>query len=186
MLLSLFLFFLKLGFVSMGGGYPMVSYILQEGEAALGLTAQEFADMTALELLASGPIAINSATYIGFIKGGVLGAAVATAGLCAPAFIITAILYAFLEKFKENRYVQVFLATIKVACGGVLLTAAATLAKNILLFEKEWISAFANPVQNIHWVGVFIVVLCTVAIKKYKVKPITMLFVSAGIGALLL
>ena len=76
--ITLFLMFLKIGFTSFGGGYGMMSMILDEGIARVGLTTAEFADMAALDLLCSGPVAVNAATYIGYIKGGWLGALLAT------------------------------------------------------------------------------------------------------------
>ena len=63
--ITLFLMFLKIGFTSFGGGYGMMSMILDEGIARVGLTTAEFADMAALDLLCSGPVAVNAATYIG-------------------------------------------------------------------------------------------------------------------------
>lgn len=180
MLLSLFLFFLKLGFVSFGGGYPMMSFIMQEGQAAFGLTAQEFADMAALELLASGPIAINAATYIGYIKAGLLGAVVATVGVAGPSLVLGAVVYRFVTAFKDNLHMQSFISFIKVACGGVLVTTALQLAQNILLLHSP------NAPAAVSWVGVFIVVLCVVCIKKFKVNPVIMIFVSALIGILFL
>lgn len=185
MIPNLFLFFLKLGFVSVGGGYPMMSFIMQEGQKALGLTAGEFADMAALELLASGPIAINAATYIGYIKGGFLGAVVATAGVCLPSFILTALLYAFLARFKENKYVQAFIQTIKVACAGVLFTTAATLAKNILLLTTNRQALLRSPLVNISWGSVLIVGFGVVAIQKFKVSPIAVIFAAALAGVFL-
>lgn len=186
MLLSLFLFFLKLGFISVGGGYPMMSFIMQEGQAAVGLTASEFADMTALELLASGPIAVNAATYIGYIKAGFWGSAVATAGVCIPSFILTTILYAFLSRFKENRYVQGFLNAIKVACAGVLFTTALTLGKNILLLTDSLSDITAHPLIMVSWVSVLIVALSVVAIRKFKLNPIMVILGAGVIGAFML
>lgn len=182
MLLSLFTFFFTLGCVSFGGGYAMMSFILQKGQEAVGLTAQEFADMTALELMASGPIAINAATYVGFIKAGIGGAVVATIGVCLPSFILTTILYAFLQHFKENAYVNGFISTVKIACGGVMLTTALTLAQNILILSGD--IQYAS-VQNIKWMSVLIVVVCVVALVKYKVNPIAVILGAAVVGAIL-
>lgn len=186
MLLALFLFFLKLGFISFGGGYPMMSFILQEGQLAVGLTTQEFADMTALELLASGPIAINAATYIGFIKAGLPGAFIATIGVCLPSFILTAILYSVLTHFKENKYVQGSIDAIKIACGGILITASLTLAQNILVYTDNLQEIAADITNNIQWGGILIAVICVVAIKKFKANPIAMILVSAVLGIFLL
>ena len=164
----------------------MIAFILQEGEAAVGLTVQEFADMTALELLASGPIAINSATYVGFIKAGFPGAIIATAGVCIPGFILTAVLYAFLRKNKENKYVQGFISAITIACGGILLTASITMAQSILLHSDSLPDILDSPFLYIEWAGLLIAIVCCIAIKIFKVNPIVMLFVSAFLGVLLL
>lgn len=186
MIVSLFLFFFKLGFISVGGGYPMMSFIAQEGQVAVGLTPQEFADMAALELLVSGPIAINAATYIGFIKAGIAGAAAATFGVCAPSFVMTAVLYAFLNRFRENKYVQAFIDAIKIACGGILLTAAINLAESILLYSGTWAEAFKTPLVSIQWGGIVIVVMAVVALKKFKVNPVAVILGSAVLGIFLM
>lgn len=84
---KLFFMFLKIGFLSFGGGYPMMAFIYEEGQRLVGLTSGEFADMLALELLSSGPVAINGATYVGYIKGGMIGSILSTIGVCIPSFI---------------------------------------------------------------------------------------------------
>lgn len=185
MLLQLYLVFAKIGFLSFGGGYPMMGIIYSEASIAVGLTAAEFADMAALELLASGPIAINAATYVGFIKAGVAGAFFATAGVCTPAFVLTSILYFFLTRFQENRYVQGFLAAIKIACGGVLLATVFTLGKDILLLGG-WAQIIAEPAVYVQWVGVAIALVCAAAIYFAKASPILMILLSGVAGAILL
>ena len=142
--------------------------------------------MAALELLASGPIALNSATYVGFIKAGLAGAIVATLATCLPSFILTTILYAFLSRFKENKYVQGFISAIMLACGGILVTATLTLAQNILLYSDSWSAIAADLANSVQWGGVLIVLICVVAIKKFKVNPLIMLAVSAVLGTFLI
>ena len=71
--LTLFILFFKIGITSFGGGYGMLSMMLDEGSKMVGLTVNEFADMTALDLICPGTVALNSATYIGYIKGGFIG-----------------------------------------------------------------------------------------------------------------
>ena len=62
MTLRLFLLFLQIGSTCFGGGYGMMSMILDEGAKQVGLTISEFADMTALDLICPGAVALNSAT----------------------------------------------------------------------------------------------------------------------------
>lgn len=185
MLLQLFWMFLKLGFISVGGGYPMLALILQTGQQAVGLTAAEFADMAALELLASGPVAINSATYIGYIKAGLPGAAVATLGVCIGPVILSSTLYFFVARFRENQTIAAALDAVKIACGGVLVATALILARNILLLDNTLVRVMAAPLQSVWWGGVLITALCVVCIRKFKINPIVMILVAGALGGLL-
>ncbi|MEL7608685.1 MAG: chromate transporter [Bacillota bacterium] len=184
MLLKLFWLFTKLGFLSIGGGYPMMALILQEGHKAVGLTASEFADMTALELLASGPIAINAATFIGYLKAGILGSVVATAGVCISPFVLTTILYYFLKKYKENRYVNAFMSAIIAASGGILLSTAATLGRSVLLQNATFAQIVQNASGIISWTGIIIVAGCLIAGIRFKVNPVILVLASGALGIL--
>ena len=71
-LLRLFVSYLKIGFFGFGGGYAMLSLIHSEVvERNAWLTNAEFADIVAVSQMTPGPIAINSATYIGYEVAGV-------------------------------------------------------------------------------------------------------------------
>ena len=104
--LRLFLMFLKIGLTCFGGGYGMMSMILDEGAKQVGLTVNEFADMTALDLICPGAVALNSATYIGYIKGGIVGSIVATLGLILPTVTVSVMTIIFMKKFSESRIVK--------------------------------------------------------------------------------
>lgn len=186
MILRLFWLFFKLGFLSIGGGYPMLTLIFQMGQTEVGLTAGEFADMSALELLASGPVAINSATYVGFIKGGILGAAIATLAVCLPCFILTTILMFFLQKFRENRYIQKFIEGIKIACAGILFTTVVSLGKTILLTTADLQTILSNPLEAVRWLYFLIFIVILVCLVRFRKNAIAMILVSAVLGILLL
>ena len=186
MLFNLFYMFAKIGFVSFGGGYPMMALILQEGQSMVGLTTGEFADMLALELLASGPVALNAATYVGFIKAGILGAIAATLGALVAPIIITTIIWLFLQKFKENKYVRAFLDTIKLACGGALLTTAIVLGKELIFKLDSVTEILSNPIAAINWISMIICVGALILNIKYKANPIYLVLGCGVIGAFLL
>ena len=104
----LFLTFLKIGAFTFGGGYAMIA--LLENDLITRkrwLTQPEFLDMVAIAESTPGPVAINSATYIGFRIAGFGGAAAATVGVCIPSF---AIIYAI------SRVFDAFLSLRWVAC----------------------------------------------------------------------
>jgi chromate transporter len=176
--------FVKIGFLSFGGGYPMMGLIYEEGQRLLNLTSGEFADMLALELLSSGPVAINGATYIGYIKGGIIGSIISTIGVCVPSLILVSIVYFFLSKFYENPYIQGFLTAIKISCAGILLATALNLARGIFFLESGNIVDLLN-IKNIQWGGILIWVIGLVSLVKYKVNAIHFILVAAVLGAIL-
>lgn len=102
LLLEIFLSFFKIGLISFGGGYAMIPLIQKEIIGIQGwLTVNEFLDIIAIAEMTPGPIAINSATYIGYKTAGVLGSVVATLGVVTPSFIAMVILAYIINKTKH-------------------------------------------------------------------------------------
>lgn len=130
--LELFYTFFKIGLFGFGGGYAMLSLVQFEVvEAHHWLTASEFTDIVAISQVTPGPIAINSATYIGYqaTGGTVLGAVIATFAVCLPSIIIMILVCRFFLLFKNNRYVVAALSGMKPAAIG-LIAAASLLLMN--------------------------------------------------------
>jgi chromate transporter len=102
-------------------------------EAHQWLSVGEFTDIVAISQVTPGPIAINSATYIGFqaTGGSVLGSAVATCAVCLPSVIIMVLICRFFLLFKTNRYVIAALSGMTPAAFGLIAAAA------IVLVNKE-------------------------------------------------
>ena len=100
LILILFLTFFKIGAFTFGGGYAMLNLLENEFVSKRGwLTKDEFLDMLAIAESTPGPIAINSATFIGYKTAGVLGSALSTLGVVLPSFIIIFVISLFLDKF---------------------------------------------------------------------------------------
>lgn len=98
--ITLFLTMLKIGAFTFGGGYAMISLLQNEFVTKRGwLESDEFLDIVAIAESTPGPIAINSATYIGYKKAGVLGSVAATLGVVLPSFTIIFIISLFFDKF---------------------------------------------------------------------------------------
>lgn len=96
----LFLTFLKIGAFTFGGGYAMVALLENEFVDKRGwLTQAEFLDMTAIAESTPGPMAVNSATYLGYRQGGFWGAAVSTFAVALPSFLIIYIISLFFDRF---------------------------------------------------------------------------------------
>ena len=99
---EMFLTFFKIGLFTFGGGYAMLALIESEVvEKKKWIDKEEFLDMVAIAESTPGPIAINSATYIGYKRAGVLGSTFCTLGVVLPSLIIIYVISLFLEAFLE-------------------------------------------------------------------------------------
>lgn len=100
LLLTLFLSMLKIGAFTFGGGYAMISLLQNEfAVKKKWIGEEEFLDLVAIAESTPGPIAINSATYIGYKVAGVAGSACATLGMCLPSFVIIYAISLFFDLF---------------------------------------------------------------------------------------
>ena len=105
-LMTIFLAFLKIGAFTFGGGYAMIALLENELiEKKKWIEHDEFLNMVAVAESTPGPIAINSATYIGYHLAGFSGATVATLAVCIPSFLIIYCISLFLERFLSLTYV---------------------------------------------------------------------------------
>ena len=106
--LQLLLSYLKIGFFGFGGGYAMLSLIQNEIVVQRGwLTSEQLTDIIAISQVTPGPIAINSATYVGYaVTGTVWGAALATLAACIPSLTLMLAATKFYLRLRANRYVS--------------------------------------------------------------------------------
>ena len=185
-LLKLFLMFLKVSITCFGGGYGMMSMILDEGAKQVGLTADEFADMTALDLICSGPIALNSSTYVGYIKGGVPGAVCATLGLVLPTVTVSIFAVIFMQKFSENRIVKGLFRGITPACGGLLIYTSITLMLSIF-FGTESIHEIHKLIFTRDTITLLILFISALLLQfRFKIDPIVLTLIGAVYGLVFL
>ena len=131
--LKLFISYLKIGFFGFGGGYAMLSLIQIEVVVQTGwLPNAEFADIVAISQMTPGPIAINSATYVGYTVAGFWGSVVATASVCLPALTLMILITRFFLRLHNNIYVKGAIAGMKPVVIGMI--GAAVL---LLLFPSD-------------------------------------------------
>ena len=132
MLLELFSTFAKIGLFTFGGGYAMISLIHDTCvEKKKWITDDEMMNITVIAESTPGPVAINCATYVGYKKRGLLGAAFATIGVVLPSFIILYLISLFLDSFLEIQWVSSAFKGIKIAVGVLILDAALKLIKKM-------------------------------------------------------
>lgn len=98
--LNLFLTMLKIGLFTFGGGYAMIALLENEFiSKKKWMEKDEFIDMVAIAESTPGPVAINSATYIGYKLLGFLGSVLATIAVCIPSFAIIFVISLFFDTF---------------------------------------------------------------------------------------
>ena len=171
-LIQLFISYLKIGFFGFDGGYAMLSLIHSEVVVHNGwLTNGEFSDIVAISQMTPGPIAINSATYVGYEVAGIWGAVVATIAVCLPALTIMMLLTRFFIKLHDNRYVKGVVAGMKPVVIGMIMAAAL-----LLIFPHS--DEGRSFIDGWSWV-IFII---TLILSVRKVNPILLIVLSAIIG----
>jgi len=132
MVLRLFWTFFKIGLFTFGGGYAMIPFIHQYAvEKYKWITDEEFLNIIAIAESTPGPIAINSATYIGHKVSGLKGSAMATLGVSLPSIIIIVLISAFFMQFKSNIYVEYAFKGIRVGVSILVLNAAIRMNKKL-------------------------------------------------------
>ena len=130
--LSLFLTFMKIGAFTFGGGYAMIPLIQREVvEEKKWINESELMDMIAIAESTPGPIAINSATFVGHHVGGFWGAFCATVGVILPSFAIIAAISYVLQQFERLRAVKYAFLGIRAGVLALILKAFWNMARQI-------------------------------------------------------
>lgn len=175
-LLDLFITFLMIGAVSFGGGYAMIPIIELEVSSHGWMTTQEFTDVIAIAGMSPGPIATNSAIFVGYQTAGFAGAVVSTLGMIIPSFTIILMLATFFYKFNEHNLVKSAFYGLRAIITGLIIYAAISFAySNNLIGTMSW--------DNVMLILIYIAAL--IALIKYKIHPIFVIIMSGIIGIIL-
>lgn len=181
--IQLFLSFIQVGLFSIGGGYAAMPLIQsQVVELHPWLTMGEFTDLITIAEMTPGPIAINSATFVGIRIAGLPGAIVAIFGCILPSCIIVSLLAYVYYKYQGVFTLQSILASLRPAV--VALIAAAGLSiLNMVVFQGE-----AMALSNVDWIGAALFLAAFVILRKFKWNPILVMTLcgAAGLGLNLL
>ena len=169
---QLFWTFFKIGLFNFGGGYAMISFLQNEIVFKQGwLTTAQFTDLVAVSQVTPGPVGINMATYSGYLaSGSAWGAAVATAAVCLPSFLLMLAASAYLLKHRNARAVQGVLGGLRPAVVGLIAAGALVLCN-------------AENFIDIKSVFLFLGALMLVLFKK--AGPVGVLLLSGAAGWIL-
>ena len=137
--LKLFLCYLKIGLFTFGGGYAMIAFIENEYvRKRRWITNEEFYEIIAIAESTPGPIAINSATFIGYKLAGFFGALVAVIAVCIPSFVIIFIISIFYDEFMAFTPVQYAFEGIKVGIAILITSAGVGMMKKAKKDAFDW------------------------------------------------
>ena len=135
---TLFFTFFKIGLFTFGGGYAMIALLEEEFiQRRRWLDKDEFLDMTAIAESTPGPVAINSATYLGYKLAGVPGAAVATVAVCLPSFLIIYAISLFFEQFTQLTVIANAFKGIQVCVIYLIFSAGVRMLQALPLFFRR-------------------------------------------------
>lgn len=169
--------FFQIGLFSIGGGYAAMPLIQnQVVDVHSWLTMTQFADIMTIAEMTPGPIAINSATFVGIQTAGIPGAIIATIGCVLPSCMIVMTLAYIYYRFRGLNMVQGILAMLRPAV--VAMIASACLSLMILSFYGE--RTLPEDLATIQWIPVLIFAAGFFILRKWKVNPI---YVMLGSGA---
>ena len=173
--LQLFLSFLQIGMFSFGGGYAAMPLIQGQVVTAPERGDEEFTDLITISQMTPGPIAVNSATFVGTKIAGTGGALAATFGCILPSCIIVTCIARLYLKYRNLALLQGILNSLRPAV--VALIASAGIS---ILITAFWGSQAAVALANTNWLLVAIFAVCVVLLQKFKMNPIWVM-VLAGV-----
>ncbi|MDF2814327.1 MAG: chromate transporter [Paenibacillus sp.] len=176
LLWQLFLTFLKIGFISFGGGYSMMPVIEHEVLSHNWMNARQFSDMIALSGMSPGPIAANSAVMVGYQTAGLIGAIVSTLGIVLPSLLLVVLVGMLYARYRRHAWMESAFYGLRPIVAALIFYAAVRYA----------LSSGAIHHLDIHLAG-FLVIFAGafIALLKYKVHPLFVIMFSGLIGVAL-
>lgn len=169
-ILALFLAFAKVGLFTFGGGYAMIPLMEREFIESNGwLTMKEFVDIIAIAEMTPGPVAVNSATYIGYKVAGIAGGAAATLGVVFPSFIIMLTIAVLFLRFRDEPAVKAVSMGLRAGVAALIASAALSLAKAAIVDVP----------------GIIISGLALIGLFRLKMHPIFAISIAGILGIVL-
>jgi len=177
--LQLFWSFFQIGLFSFGGGLAALPLIQNQVVDIHGwLTLSEFADLISISEMTPGPIAINSATFVGTQIAGLRGALIATFGSILPACLIVSLLAWLYVRYKEVTVIKGVLAGLRPTVMALILSAGLSILALSFLGQDR----FTGNLMSLDFIAVIIFIAGLILLRKLKIQPIMILLGSGIIG----
>ena len=177
--LQLFLSFLQIGLFSFGGGYAAMPLIQGQVVSTHGwLSMSEFTDLITISQMTPGPIAINSATFVGIKIAGLPGALVATIGCILPSCILVTLIAGLYLKYQNVNALQSVLNSLRPAVVAMIASAGIS-----ILVTAFWGSETHAVLAETNWTLVIIFAVCILLLRKFKINPIWVMLLAGIMNA---
>lgn len=177
--LQLLFSFFQIGLFSIGGGYAALPLIQEQVVTNHHwLTVSEFTDLITISQMTPGPIAINSATFVGNQIAGISGAILSSLGCVLPSFIIVLTLAWIYFKYKNISVVQGILGGLRPAIVALIASAGISILIHALWGEN---GVSANP-ADLNLVAVILFIISLIILRTLKPNPIFIMMGSGIIG----
>ena len=179
--LTLFLEFFKVGLFCFGGAFGMIPLIEETVMHNGWLSESEFFDLIGVCESTPGPIAVNMATYIGSVQGGIFGSIAATLGVVMPSFLIILLVASVMKNLTENRVFRGFMQGVKPVIVALILSTGV-----ILLVKAVGAADLAVSSQDIVPMLIFALLAAVYfgygRITGKKLSSVLLILISAGLG----
>lgn len=176
---ELFITFLKIGLLSIGGGYAIIPFIQEQVvEKNSWISGKMFTDIITISQMTPGPLAVNTSTFVGLQVGGIIGALAATIGCISCGVIISLTLYRFFQTHQKSVYVLEVLNGLKSASLGLIVSAAAA----IILLALYGSGKSEINFLSLNWIALLIFLTMLFILRKWKPNPIVIMFISGIAG----
>ena len=165
-MLEIFWSFLKIGAFTFGGGYAMIPLIQHEVIHRRGwIEERNFLDLLTLAQTAPGPIALNTAVFVGYKRRGYLGSLSAILGVILPSFLVILVVAIFFASIRNNAYVDAAFKGMRPAVVALIVAPIVGLTKGM----RWWLVAVALAVALVVW--------------YFGISPVWFLIAGAVVGA---
>jgi len=197
--LQLFISFAKVGLLGFGGGLAIVRLIYDSIQPFMNMSQEMFANIVAISQITPGPLAVNTATYVGYEAAGIAGAAAATFGVVLPEFILISIVARMIRQFRDSKIVNGAITGMRPAVMGIIGAAVVTLTVPSIAGESRLGTGLLDSLGisltdgvagaflglPVDVISIIMAAATVLLIVKYKKSPFFVLLIMGCIGAIL-
>ncbi|NLP45622.1 MAG: chromate transporter [Epulopiscium sp.] len=180
--LQLICTFFKLGLFSFGGGYAMIPLIEKEIESHGWMTATEFSNIIAIAEMTPGPIAVNSATFVGYKTAGILGGIIATIGVALPSLLLILLVSQIFFKYQDHPVNKMIFYGIRPVIVGLITTATVFVGKTAFFHWEVSLAGIKDLFGFLNFSSIAICIISFIGMLRFKIHPILMIGISAVLG----